>query len=128
SRAPLHLACANGHEGVIRFLEGKKCQLNPCDNFGKSPLMKAVVHQHKDCVALLLDCGANPDLRGAGGNIAHHSAAVIPTKSPAELSLEHNAHVDAQNELGYTPLTVVVTEPCEEMVEFLLQKGADVHA
>ncbi|KAM7074366.1 transient receptor potential cation channel subfamily A member 1-like, partial [Ciconia maguari] len=69
-QTPLHLACANGHTDVIRFLAGEKCQLNPRDNFKKTPLMK----------------------------------------------------------LGYTPLAVAITEHCEEMVEFLLQKGADVHA
>lgn len=62
--------------------------------------LQTVVCQHKDCVALLLERGANPDLRGAGGNTAHHSAAVIPPKSPAEQSLEHNAHIDAQNEVS----------------------------
>ncbi|KAM7074356.1 uncharacterized protein J5F26_017420 isoform 3-T3 [Ciconia maguari] len=69
-QTPLHLACANGHTDVVRFLAGEKCQLNPRDNFKKTPLMK----------------------------------------------------------LGYTPLAVAITEHCEEMVEFLLQKGADVHA
>ncbi|NWQ87222.1 ANKR7 protein, partial [Burhinus bistriatus] len=120
SRTPLHLASANSHEDVIQFLAGKKCQLN----FGKSPLMKAVEHQHKDCVALLLEHGAIPDLRGAG----LHFAAVLPAKSLVELLLEHNAHIYAQNEPGYTPLTVAITEPCEEVVKFLLQKGPDVHA
>ncbi|KFV41479.1 Ankyrin repeat domain-containing protein 7, partial [Tyto alba] len=128
SRTPLHLACANGHAAVVRFLAGKKCKLNPCDSFQKSPLMKAVERQHKDCVAILLEHGASPDLKGPGGNTALHLAAVIPNKSLVELLLAHKAHIDAQNELGYTPLTLAITEHCEEMVEFLLQKGADVHA
>ncbi|XP_009462288.1 PREDICTED: ankyrin repeat domain-containing protein 18B-like [Nipponia nippon] len=127
-QTPLHLACANGHTDVVRFLVEKKCHLNPRDSFKKSPLMKAVEHQHKDCATLLLEHGANPDLRAAGGNTALHLAAIIHSKSLAELLLEHNAHIDAQNELGYTPLTLAITEHCEEMVEFLLQKGADVHA
>ncbi|KFQ13840.1 Ankyrin repeat domain-containing protein 7, partial [Leptosomus discolor] len=128
SRTPLHLACGNGHTGVVRFLARKKCQLNPHDCFQKSPLVKAVERQHKDCVAILLEHGANPDLKGACGNTALHLAAIIPSKPLVELLLEHNAHIDAQNELGYTPLTVAITEQCEEIVEFLLQKGADVHA
>ncbi|XP_042648613.1 ankyrin repeat domain-containing protein 30A-like isoform X3 [Tyto alba] len=127
-QTPLHLACANGHAAVVRFLAGKKCKLNPCDSFQKSPLMKAVERQHKDCVAILLEHGASPDLKGPGGNTALHLAAVIPNKSLVELLLAHKAHIDAQNELGYTPLTLAITEHCEEMVEFLLQKGADVHA
>lgn len=61
---------------------------------------QAVEHQHKDCVAILLEHGANPDLRGAGGNTALHLAATIPSKSLVELLLEHNAHIDAQNEVS----------------------------
>ncbi|CAN0065185.1 unnamed protein product [Bubo scandiacus] len=124
---PLHRACENNHADV-QFLAGRKCHLNPRDNFQKTPLIKAVEHQHKDCVAILLEHGASPDLKGAGGNTALHLAVAIPSKSLVELLLEHKAHINAQNELGYTPLTLAITKHCEEMVEFLLQKGADVHA
>lgn len=31
-------------------------------------------------------------------------------------------------QLGYTPLAVAIAKRSEELVEFLLQKGADVHA
>lgn len=62
--------------------------------------LQAVEGQHKDCVAILLEHGANPDLRGAGGNTALHLAAVIPSKSLVELLLEHNAHIDAQNKVS----------------------------
>ncbi|XP_074683019.1 uncharacterized protein LOC141924448 [Strix aluco] len=124
---PLHRACENDHADV-QFLAGRKCHLNPRDNFQKTPLIKTVEHQHKDCVAILLEHGASPDLKGAGGNTALHLAVAIPSKSLVELLLEHKAHINAQNELGYTPLTLAITKHCEEMVEFLLQKGADVHA
>ncbi|XP_026724049.1 ankyrin repeat domain-containing protein 7-like [Athene cunicularia] len=123
---PLHLACANNHADV-RFLAGRERHLNPCDNFQKTPLTEAVEDPHKDCVAVLLEHGASPDLKGAGGNTALHLAVAIPSKPLAELLLEHKAHINAQNELGYTPLTLAITKHCEEMVEFLLQKGADVH-
>ncbi|XP_065484043.1 ankyrin repeat domain-containing protein 20B-like [Caloenas nicobarica] len=128
SRTPLHLACANGHADVVRFLAGKKCKLNPRGMFKKTPLMLAVQHQHKDCVTALLEHGANPNHKGAGGNTALHMAAVMPSKSMVELLLEHNAHIDARNDLGYTPLAVAIIERREEMVEFLLQNGADVNA
>ncbi|KAK2537053.1 hypothetical protein Q9233_002929 [Columba guinea] len=100
SRTPLHLACANGHADVVRFLAGKKCKLNPRGMFKKTPLMLAVQHQHKDCVLALLEHGANPDHKGAGGNTALHLAAIMPSKSMVELLLEHNAHIDAQNDVS----------------------------
>ncbi|XP_065691219.2 uncharacterized protein [Patagioenas fasciata] len=128
SRTPLHLACANGHADVVRFMAGKKCKLNPHGMYKKTPLMLAVQHQHKDCVTALLEHGADADHKGAGGNTALHMAALMPSKAMVELLLEHNAQIDARNDLGYTPLAVAIIERREEMVEFLLQNGADVNA
>ncbi|XP_071660273.1 uncharacterized protein [Patagioenas fasciata] len=128
SRTPLHLACANGHADVVRFLAGKKCKLNPHGMYKKTPLMLAVQHQHKDCVTALLEHGADADHKGAGGNTALHMAALMPSKAMVELLLEHNAQIDARNDLGYTPLALAIVERREEMVEFLLQNGADVNA
>lgn len=39
-RTPLHLASANGHADVVRYLARKNCQLNLADNFKRTPLMK----------------------------------------------------------------------------------------
>ncbi|KAK2544259.1 POTE ankyrin domain family member B2-like protein [Columba livia] len=128
SRTPLHLACANGHADVVRFLAGKKCNLNPRGMYKKTPLMLAVQHQHKDCVTALLEHGADADRKCASGNTALHMAALMPSKAMVELLLEHNAQIDARNDLGYTPLAVAIIERREEMVEFLLEKGADVNA
>ena len=61
---------------------------------------QTVEHQHKDCVAILLEHGASPDLKGAGGNTALHLAVAIPSKSLVELLLEHKAYINAQNEVS----------------------------
>ncbi|NXS38823.1 ANKR7 protein, partial [Pomatostomus ruficeps] len=83
----------NGHADVVRFLVGEKCKLNPCDKFKKSPLMKAVEHQHRDCAAILLEHGANHGHRGASGNTALHLAVLVSSKSLVELLLEHGADI-----------------------------------
>ncbi|NWW16465.1 ANKR7 protein, partial [Falcunculus frontatus] len=126
-RTPLHLVCINGHADVVQFLVEKKCKLNPCDKFNQSPLMKAVEHQHGNCAAILLEHGADHDLRGASGNTVLHFAVMGSNKSLVELLLEHGADIDAKNEFGYTPLILAIIENREEMVKFLLQK-ADVNA
>ncbi|KAK2534950.1 hypothetical protein Q9233_003862 [Columba guinea] len=113
SRTPLHLACANGHADVVRFLAGKQCQLNPHGMFEKTPLMLAVEHEHKDCVTALLEHGADPDHRGAGGNTALHMAAIMPSKAMVELLLEHNAQIEAKNavSLGFGWDTLLLPLP-----------------
>ncbi|XP_042649270.1 ankyrin repeat domain-containing protein 7 [Tyto alba] len=124
-RTPLHLACANGHVDVVRFLIQENCQLNLADNFKRSPLMKAVQCQQEECVAVLLEHGADPNLVDADGNTALHLAVLSPNTAVAGLLLEHNAHMDAQNQEGHTPLNLAVSKHHEEMVELLQKKGAD---
>lgn len=61
---------------------------------------QAVEHQHKDCVAILLEHGADPNLRDVSGNTALHLAAITTSKPLVELLLEHNADIEAQNEVS----------------------------
>ncbi|NXH98958.1 ANKR7 protein, partial [Pachycephala philippinensis] len=125
----LHLACANGHVDVVTYLVENNCKLNLFDNDNRSPLMKAVQCQQEKCVAILLEHGADPNLADADGNTALHLAVLSCSNTTvAELLLEHNANIDAQNKEGYTPLILAVSEHHEEIMEFLLKKGADVHA
>uniref|UniRef100_A0A8C3XS48 Ankyrin repeat domain 7 n=1 Tax=Chelydra serpentina TaxID=8475 RepID=A0A8C3XS48_CHESE len=127
NRTPLHLACANGHSEVVTYLVDNKCKLNLCDNDNRSPLMKAVQCQQEKCATMLLEHGADPNLVDVNSNTALHLTAQTANISLAVQLLEYNAHIDAQNKEGYTPLTIAITENHQEMVEFLLRKGADVH-
>ncbi|NXI61836.1 ANKR7 protein, partial [Anseranas semipalmata] len=127
-RTPLHLACANGHADVVRFLVQKKCLLNLCDGADRSPLMEAVERQQEECVAILLEHGADPNVRGYGGNTALHLAVAAPKASLAEMLIEHDARIDVENSKGETPLTLAISSHQKEMVELLLQKGADACA
>ncbi|XP_033918802.1 ankyrin repeat domain-containing protein 26-like [Melopsittacus undulatus] len=127
-RTPLHLACANGHVDVVKYLVQKNCQLNLVDRLKRSPLMTAVECRQEKCVAILLEHGADPNLADADGNTALHLAVLSTNTTVAGLLLEHNADIDAQNKDGHTPFHLAVSRHQEEMVEFLQKKGADRHA
>ncbi|XP_051499832.1 ankyrin repeat domain-containing protein 18A-like [Apus apus] len=127
-RTPLHLACANGHADVVRFLVRQDCQVDLSDNWRRSPLMKAVQSQQEECVAVLLEHGANPDLQDADGNTALHLAVLSHNVDMVLLLLEHDADIDAENKEGCTPLILAVSEHHKEMAEVLLKIGADVQA
>lgn len=104
-------------------------------------------------MAILLEHGADPNLADADGNTALHLAVLSPNTTVAGLLLEHNASIDAQNQVtlafvkatlserchtrlcfskwnylffqdGYTPLNLAISRHQEEMVEFLQKKGA----
>uniref|UniRef100_A0A8D0KSA2 Uncharacterized protein n=1 Tax=Strix occidentalis caurina TaxID=311401 RepID=A0A8D0KSA2_STROC len=127
-RTPLHLACANGHADVVRFLVQENCRLNLVDNFKRSPLMTAVQCQQEECVAILLEHGADPNLADADGNTALHLAVLSANTAVTGLLLEHHANADAQNQEGYTPLHLAVSKHQEKMEGLLQKKGADGHA
>ncbi|NXB03453.1 ANKR7 protein, partial [Cnemophilus loriae] len=130
-RTPLHLASANGHADVIRYLAQMNCQLNlPAepDDLNRTPLMKAVQCQQEECVAIPLEHGADTNLADTDGNTALHLAVLSGSTTVAGQLLEHNASSDAQNQGGYTPLNLAVSKQHEEMLECLLKKAADGHA
>ncbi|XP_059834294.1 ankyrin repeat domain-containing protein 26 isoform X1 [Hypanus sabinus] len=128
NRAPLHLACANGHTDAVTLLVENNSKLNICDNENRSPLMKAVQCEQERCVVILLSHDADPNLVDINGYTALHLAVLIPNISLAMHLLEYGAHIDAQDKSGYTPLLLAATRSHQKMAKCLLKKGADVNA
>ncbi|XP_061780857.1 uncharacterized protein [Nerophis lumbriciformis] len=127
NRTPLHLACANGHARVVRFLVEKKANLNLGDNHNRTALMKAVQGQHEQCVNILLENNANPNLMDRDGNTALHLASSFSSISTVILLLKKGVDIDPTNLEGLSPLALAVQEDYVKMAEFLLNKGADVN-
>ncbi|XP_062913897.1 ankyrin repeat domain-containing protein 26-like isoform X2 [Mobula hypostoma] len=128
NRAPLHLACANGHADVVALLVENKSNLNICDNENRSPLMKAVQCEQERCVVILLSHDADPNLVDINVYTALHLAVLIPNITLATHLLEYGAHLDARDKNGYTPLLLAATRNHQKMAKCLLKKGADVNA
>jgi ankyrin repeat protein len=66
---PLHFAAIEGQPEAIALLLGAAAEVDPQDKWGDTPLWRAVFNTKRraECVALLLDAGANPDLDNASG-------------------------------------------------------------
>ncbi|XP_051626202.1 ankyrin repeat domain-containing protein 26-like isoform X2 [Manacus candei] len=124
-RTPLHLASANGHADVVRYLLRKNSQPNLADSFKRTALMKAVQQEQEECVAVLLEHGADPNLADADGNTALHLAVLSKNTAVAGLLLEHHANSDAQNQWGFTPFKLAALQQHEEILECLVNKAAD---
>lgn len=118
--------CAIGHEGIIR---------NP-NSDGDTLLKKAVscVKSEVDCeiVKLLLEHGANPNLQtglfyqGPLHTIGHRNDATLMI-TLIDLLLQYGADINARDgEMGRTLLdTLVIHTGPDEVITFLLEKGAD---
>lgn len=59
--------------------------------------LQAVESQHEECVAILLEHRADPNLEGYRGKSALHLAAAAPNTSVAEMLVEHGAHLEAKD-------------------------------
>ncbi|KAM8958452.1 uncharacterized protein AAEQ78_020684 isoform 3-T4 [Lycaon pictus] len=127
NRTALHLACAIGREDMVKLLVDRHCQLNLRDGEDRTALVKcsqAIQCQEEPCVTLLLEHGADPKVKDNKGNTALHYAAHEGIVSIAEKLLLQNANIEAKNMDGLTPVLVALNENKEQMVKFLVGKGA----
>ncbi|KAH8680543.1 hypothetical protein BX600DRAFT_636 [Xylariales sp. PMI_506] len=64
---PLHLASANGHKDIVKFLIDAGCRIDTRNNKMDTPLFNGVKYGHVDVVRLLLEAGADPNKFNADG-------------------------------------------------------------
>ncbi|KAK2501250.1 hypothetical protein MC885_004509, partial [Smutsia gigantea] len=126
-RTALHLACANGHVEVVTLLVQRKCELNLCDNEERTPLLKAIQCQQEDCALILLESGADPYVRDISGNNALHYAACGSRITTAARLLLYNVDMEARNKHNLTPLLLAISKNNDQVVEYLISKGANIH-
>ncbi|HWO01122.1 MAG TPA: ankyrin repeat domain-containing protein [Blastocatellia bacterium] len=92
---------------------------------GTTPLMQAVLYGDAQSVRLLLDNGANPNIKNEVGATALMWAVGEPEK--ARLLLEHGADVNARSDDGRTPLLIATGQRDSlEIVKLLLGRGASL--
>nr|XP_031530339.1 ankyrin repeat domain-containing protein 7-like [Vicugna pacos] len=135
-RTALHLACTSGQSSVVALLIQWKCDPNACDKEGKTALIKAVQCRKEACVTILLKQGADPNLEDDCQNTALHYAALAGNTSTAAKLLHYNVNIEAINkstvftilQYNFTPFLLAVSDNKEEMVKFLIENGANVHA
>ncbi len=89
---------------------------------GNTALMMAAFRQNKPAVLKLLAKGAQ--VNQTGWTALHYAAAAGNTELVA-LLLEHYAYIDCESPSGMTPLMIAAREGKEEVVQQLLQEGAD---
>lgn len=52
---PLHIACKNNKESVVKFLIGCGVDVNIQDEHGQTPLLICCIHGHKEILSLLVE-------------------------------------------------------------------------
>jgi ankyrin repeat protein len=94
---------------------------------GTTPLMQAVLYGDADSVRLLLEQGADPNIRNDAGATALMWAVGDTEKT--RLLVEHRADVNARSDDGRTPLLIAAARfGNAEVIKLLLGRGADLSA
>ncbi|CAD7698948.1 unnamed protein product, partial [Ostreobium quekettii] len=96
-----------------------------CTGFGGSALHETAAADNKPVAAVLIDAGANVDVRDRLGDTPLHSAAISNAVDVAILLLEGGADVDAIDDIGETPLHRAAAFGRAKVAELLVRYGAN---
>jgi uncharacterized protein len=121
----LHFAAFFGKLEASRLLVGRGADVDAVGTgwMTGTALHSAAAGRHRDVVALLLEAGANPDLRQSHGWTALHSAVHNGDEGTVELLLLHGARRDVRNDDGVTPAELARQEGHAGIAERLDQAG-----
>ncbi|KAM3862137.1 uncharacterized protein ankrd50l [Diretmus argenteus] len=133
-RTALRAAAWGGHEEILQTLLDYGAQVDKADREGRTALIAAAYMGHREAVEILLDHNANVNLADGDGRTALSVAALcVPTAAGvkgygevASLLLERGADPGHRDCDGMTPLLLAAYEGHEDIVELLLEAGADV--
>jgi ankyrin repeat protein len=128
STEALFRAIQTADSAAVKRLLGAGVNANAKDADGTPALMAATLFADVRCLQLLLDHGADPNIiNGVGATALMWAAPDLPK---IKLLVAHGADVNARSaNLQRTPLLVAASYPGSMAVlEFLLDKGADLHA
>src|SRR5579863_1488943 len=147
---PVMVAARGGYPEVVEILLAKDANINAHGARGQTALMWAVAQEHPDVVKVLLAHGADLQARSEvwsevmavpphgnldfnraiphGGETALMFAARVGDLASAKLLVAAGANVNDADAWGVSATVLAAHSDYRELVEFLLEKGADPNA
>jgi ankyrin repeat protein len=123
---PLGLAAFFGNKETVETLlqAGADVNQQSRESMKVSALHSSAAAHRPDIAALLLDKGANPNLRGQAGLTVFHEAAATGQIDLADMLLQHGGDVNATDNSGKTPLAYATDGKKDAMAAWLRARGA----
>lgn len=131
---PLHLACRNGRDNVVKFLLGCGVDVNLQDEHGQTPLLICCIHGYYNIMQMLVEASnvghlAEPlevDLPNHQGLTPLNCAAIKGDLDMVKCLVSRGqAKIDQTSPKGCTPLIYAGRGGYEQVVEYLIEKKAD---
>lgn len=125
----------NNEFEMIEYLLKHGADVNAREHYfdGDSPLMLAVGKNNLDLVKLLVEHGANPNIKYIDevGDTEGYTPFLLAIQNNnfdmVKLLVEHGANVNSEADCGDTPLSLAVERNNFEMVKYLVEHGANVN-
>nr|XP_034184113.1 uncharacterized protein LOC117606144 isoform X1 [Osmia lignaria] len=129
-QSPLHIAALYGRANIVKFfVEETELCIDDRDNNKKTPLHTAAENGNKNTVEILLMNGANINTQDLISYPPSLSAVRNNHIDVVKVLLKNEVDVDfTQSVGGFSMLHVAAEFGHQEIVDFLLKKGANVNA
>lgn len=126
----IHAAVQSGlidqGEVILQLLsKGADIDEKDTNNDGRTALMAAVLYSYTELVSLLLDHGANPNVKDDFGETALLTVCDNGETAIALKLIENGANLNDANALGQTPLSKAVSHGHMELAVMLFEKLLD---
>jgi len=129
----LQVASQFGHESIVKHIlntdeyKREKKLIDTLDNKGATALILTIQNQHDDLAIFLIDQGANINIQtNSGGTSALYLAAQENRIAVVQyLISKPEIKLNIQRKTGFTPLHVAAFRGYADVVDALLQMGAD---
>lgn len=134
-RTPLHDAAECGYANFAITFNEHRDGINAVDAKGRTPLHVAVQAkqeaeqeaEQEEMVRLLIERGANVNIKDQDGLTPLHLAVVLRSATLAPLLVQAGANLHAVDAKGQTPLHAAIQAGKDEMVCLLIERGVDVN-
>ena len=131
---PLHLAIENKKNNIAIYLINKGSDVNSINNKGETPLHIAAKWRANEIVALLIAKGSEIDAMDSNNytpltNAIQHYQTIPQSLRKLEtvkLLIENGADINKPGMWGWLPIQVAAEFGTEEVVNYLIVKGADI--